>query len=182
MEEEEPIQENKETMIKKHRNKYSVAFKLKVVQLLKKGFSLHLLETKLNIDRHTIRSWKDNEENLLKVRLKDKKYRKNRIAPPIKTFNDEQEENICNFIKEAREKHKAISTKTIVCYASQINANFSKNTNFAKLNWCYHFLKHHGFSIHRVSHIGQNIPSNMQDMKQTFINEVIMKKKTIYST
>ena len=72
MEEEEPIQENKETMIKKHRNKYSIAFKIKVVQLLKKGISLHLLETKLNIDRHTIRTWKDNEENLLKVRLKDK--------------------------------------------------------------------------------------------------------------
>ena len=31
MEEEEPIQENKETMIKKHRNKYSVAFKLKAI-------------------------------------------------------------------------------------------------------------------------------------------------------
>ena len=72
MEEEEPIQENKETIIKKHRNKYSIAFKIKVVQLLKKGISLHLLETKLNIDRHTIRTWKDNEENLLKVRLKDK--------------------------------------------------------------------------------------------------------------
>ena len=45
------------------------------------------------------------------------------------------------------------------------------------MNWCYRFLKRHGFSIRRVSHIGQNIPSNMQDMKQAFINEVIMKKK-----
>ena len=35
--------------------------------------------------------------------------------------------------------------------------------------WNYRFLKRHGFSIRRVSHIGQTIPENMNNLIDNFI-------------
>lgn len=45
--------------------------------------------------------------------------------------------------------------------------------------WCYSFLKRQGFSIRRVSHIGQTIPENMNKLKASFSDNVIQMKKKI---
>ena len=39
-------------------------------------------------------------------------------------MSDIQEESICNFILEFREKNKAVGTKSIVCYVGKINYQF----------------------------------------------------------
>ena len=43
--------------------------------------------------------------------------------------------------------------------------------------WCYQFIKRNGFSIRRVSHIGQSIPEYMNTLKDSFVKEVILKRK-----
>ena len=43
--------------------------------------------------------------------------------------------------------------------------------------WCYRFIKRNGFSIHRVSHIEQSIPEDMNTLKDSFVKEVILKRK-----
>ena len=84
-------------------------------------------------------------------------------------MSDIQEDNICNFIIDCREKNKAIGTKSIVCYASKINDKFAENKIKTKLMWCYRFLKRNRFSIRRISHIGQTIPENMNNLIDTLI-------------
>ena len=36
-----------------------------------------------------------------------------------RNFTDVQENDKCNFIREARKNHKAVITKSVVCYASK---------------------------------------------------------------
>ena len=40
--------------LKARKNKFIVKFKLEVVEMIKKGISLHTIENKWNIDRHTL--------------------------------------------------------------------------------------------------------------------------------
>ena len=51
------------------------------------------------------------------IKNKGKRYRKNRIGGINKTMREEEEEEICKFIKEVRENKKAIGTKSVVAFA-----------------------------------------------------------------
>ena len=53
-----------------------------------------------------MRKWKNDEEKLKLVKNKDKKYRTNRGGEIKRTMIESQENDICNFIKENREKKK----------------------------------------------------------------------------
>ena len=169
MESKSESKEKEGIQIKTRRNKYEVKFKLEVIGMVKNGTSLHYIEDKYKIDRSTIRNWKKNEDELLQVKYNKNKFRKKRNNGIIKNILYTQEENICNFIIDCREKNKAIGTKSIVCYAGKINAKIAENKIKTKLMWCYRFLKRHGFSIRRVSHIGQTIPENMNNLIDTLI-------------
>lgn len=119
---------------------------------------------------------KNDEEKLRLVKNKDKKYRTNRGGEVKRTMTESQENDICNFIKENREK-KAKGTKSIICYGSKINQKFEEKSLKTKLVWCYRFIKRNRFSIRRVSHIGQSIPEDMDNLKDSFVKEVILKRK-----
>lgn len=45
--------------------------------------------------------------------------------------------------------------------------------------WCYRFIRRHGFSIRRIGHKGQTIPESFDKLQNSFIEEVIMKKKNL---
>ena len=92
-------------------------------------------------------------------------------------MTESQENDICNFIKENREKKKATGTKSVICNAGKINPKFEEKSLKTKLMWCYQFIKRNGFSIRRVSHIGQSIPEYMNTLKDSFVKEVILKRK-----
>ena len=169
MESQSETKEKEGIQIKFRRNKYEVKFKLEVIEIIKDGTSLHSIEDKYKINRSTIRNWIKNEDELLQVKYNKSKFRKNRKSGIIRIMSDTQEENICNFIIDCREKNKAIGPKSIVCYTGKINAQFAENKIKTKLMWCYRFLKRHGFSIRRVSHIGQTIPENMNTLIDTLI-------------
>ena len=66
----------------------------------------------MNLDRSMVRRWKANEELLRLIKNKDKKYRKRRNGGIKRTMTESQEKDICNFIKECRERKKAIGTNS----------------------------------------------------------------------
>ena len=72
--------------------------------MINKDISLYAIEEKLKLDRSMMRKWKNDEEKLRLVKNKDKKYRTNRGREIKRTMTESQENNICNFIKENREK------------------------------------------------------------------------------
>ena len=55
--------------------KYSIDIKIKIINLIKGGNSLHPTEEKHGIDRHCIRDWLNNEEKLIIINNKTEKYR-----------------------------------------------------------------------------------------------------------
>ncbi len=104
------------------------------------------------------------------------KYRKKRKFKVIRNFTEKEEECIISFIFDARDKNKPVSTRSVISYADTIKYKFSKKSVKTKLRWCYRFIKRHGFSIRRITHVGQSIPENI---KNSFINEVIKLKKEL---
>ena len=100
---------------------------------LNNGISLHSIENKLNIDRHTLRKWKQQESDLKLVKNKDIKFRKNRIGRLYKNFSDIQKNDICKFITNERKNNLAVSTKSVICYASKINIEFANKKTLTKL-------------------------------------------------
>ena len=51
--------------IKRKKNKYSIDFKIKVLDMLKQGTSLHTIENKMKLDRSMVRKWRNNEDPLV---------------------------------------------------------------------------------------------------------------------
>ena len=97
----EPIEEKQKENIelKPRRNKYTVKFKLEVINMIKKAISLHTIIKTWKIDRHTLRNWKNNEDQLKLVNNKDKLFRKNRSGFIYRNFSPTEEENIFNLSK-----------------------------------------------------------------------------------
>ena len=99
-----------------------------------------------------MRKWKKNDEEKLRlVKNKDKKYRTNTGGEIKRTMTESQEND--NFIKENREKKKAKLTKSVICYAGEINQKLEEKYLKIKLMWCHRIIKRNGFSIRRVSHV-----------------------------
>ena len=102
-----------EDKIKKGHKKYSVEFKLKVIELIKLNFSIHYISNKLSIDRKTIREWLQKEDCLKIVSNKGKQFRCNRNTGKT-TYFSEEELKIYNWIIECRESGKPLSTKSVI--------------------------------------------------------------------
>jgi hypothetical protein len=56
--------------------------------------------------------------------------------------------------------------------------HLKKKTN-TKLRWAYRFLKRNGFSIRRITHLGQIIPTDNNDIKTKFIADIIKARKDL---
>lgn len=87
-----------EEKIKKGHKKYTIDFKLKVIELVHLNFFIHFISNKLNIDRNTIREWLKNEDSLKLVSNKDKKFRSNRNTSYNTYFSPEEESKIYNWM------------------------------------------------------------------------------------
>ena len=121
--------------------KYTVEFKLKVINLIESGLSLHMISDKLNIDRKVLRDWCNKKDYLLDVQNKNTKFRCHRDNEDKKIFSNKQEEEIKNWIIDIRKKHLPLSTKTLISFAGKLNHSFEEKKIKAKLRWAYRFLK-----------------------------------------
>ena len=94
--------------------KYTVDFKIKVLKLIHLNYSLHLLSNKLNIDRKTLREWKEKETSLQLVKNKVIKYRCNKTKGFIKVYNDEEEDQIYNGLLQKEKINYQLAQKVFV--------------------------------------------------------------------
>jgi len=161
----------------KHK-KYNIEFKLKVLKLIDLNVSLYQISAKLGIDRNILRDWKKKREQLLDVKNKNKQYRCKRTKG-LNTIFTEEELIIKNWIVSCRKNYAPVSTKSLICYAGNIKEKFKDKDLNLKLQWAYRFLKRYGFSIRRISHIGQFIPREQNDIKTNFIEEIIKARKEL---
>ena len=68
----------------------------------------------------------------------------------------------------------------MVCYAGNLNSAFKAKSLKVQLRWSYLFLRRHGFSIRRISHVCQFIPRDSSELKTKFINDIINARKNLY--
>lgn len=163
----------------KHK-KYSIEYKLKVLKLIDLGVSLHKINENLGIDRKTLRDWKDKKNQSLEIKNKDKRFRCKRTTGLTTFFPEDDEIIIKNWIISCRKKYVPVSTKSLVCYAGNINPTFKAKSLKVQLRWSYRFLRRHGFSIRRIFHVGQFVPRDSSQLKTKFINEIIDARKNNY--
>ena len=94
-----------------------------------------------------MREWKDKKNEFLEIKNKETRFRCNRTTG-LKTFFSEDEEIILkNWIISCRKKFAPVSSKSLVCYAGNLNSAFKEKSLKVKLRWSYRFLRRHGFSI-----------------------------------
>ena len=159
--------------------KYTVDFNLKVLNLINLGYSLHSISNKLNIDRKTLRDWKDKESSLVNVNYKNIKYRCNKTTGNTKVFTDEEEDQFYQWIIIKRGNKFPIRTKSLTCYAEIINKDFSNKAINTQLQRAYRFLHRYDFSIRNIRHIGQTQPVKKELLQKNFIDKIITKRKEL---
>lgn len=115
----------------------------------------------------------------MKVQNKDNSFRCNRTIGLHIFFIDNEEIEIIKWIAEMRTKGYPASTKSLICFLGKINPKFKEKKFNQQLNWAYLFLKRKGFHIRRVSHIGQKVPKQRNDIKSQFFSEIINLRKGI---
>ena len=54
------------------------------------------------------------------------------------------------------------------------------NSYHALMNWCYRFLKLIGYSIRKVTHIGQELKENSKDLTFKFFTCIYSNRKELY--
>jgi len=156
--------------------KYSIDLKLKVLKLLDLNVSMHKIEDRLGINRKTIREWRDKKNLFLDINAKSVRYRCNRVKGLNTIFSEEEELKIKLWIIECRKQLCPISTKSLVAYASKMKEDFNIKHINVKLRWAYRFLKRYGFSIRRITHLGQFIPRLHSEIKKKFIENIISER------
>ena len=119
--------DNLENEIKKGYKKYSIDFKLKVINLVHLNISIHSISNKLGIDRKLIRDWVNKEATLSGIPNKDSRFRINKSSGIVKIFTDFEEDMILEWLSERRRNNLLVSTKSLISYASSLKDNFSNN-------------------------------------------------------
>ena len=119
--------DNLENEIKKGYKKYSIDFKLKVINLVHLNISIHSISNKLGIDRKLIRDWVNKEATLSGIPNKYSRFRINKSSGIVKIFIDLEEDMILEWLSERRRNNLTVSTKSLISYASSLKDNFSNN-------------------------------------------------------
>ena len=66
--------DNQENELKKGYKKYSIDFKLKIINLVRLNISIYSISNKLGIDRKHILDWDNKEAYLSEIHNKDSRY------------------------------------------------------------------------------------------------------------
>ena len=119
--------DNLENEIKKGYKKYSIDFKLKVINLVHLNISIHSISNKLGIDRKLIRDQVNKKATLSEIPNKYSRFRINKSSGIVKIFTDLEEDMILEWLSERRRNNLTVSTKSLISYASSLKDNFSNN-------------------------------------------------------
>ena len=133
--------DNLENELKKRYKKYSIDFKLKIINIVHLNISIHFILNKLGIDRKLILDWVNKEATLSEIHNKDSRYRINKSSGIVKIFTDHEEDMILEWLSERRRNNLSVSTKSLISYVSSLKVNFANNNLTAKLKWAYRFIK-----------------------------------------
>ena len=129
----------------KLKNKYSIKFKLKCLDLIK-ILGIYRTALILKINRKCIRNWYKNRQKLYDIEEKISTYRLPGGGNKIK--NPKKEAEMVLFMNRCKEIGIILNTKLIVQEYCRICPDMKKYSKSSLKNWCYRFLKRNNFFIY----------------------------------
>lgn len=167
---------------------FSLAFKLRIIKLhFEARASITSLSKIYHIERKVIRQWIKTAQKIKESRYRLKRCRiKRKISPRFPDFENE----LKNWIREARDNGRVVSGRAIKARAMQLavqmklsNFNCSSGKlhfNFFKIKiesliiksgWLYKFLSRANLSLRRITTNGRELPANTKEVIKQYIDE-----------
>ena len=173
----ENINQNPNKKVKYKRKTYRIEQKLKVVNELKNS-SINALEKKYGISGKNIRRWRDQKEELEKIKYK--KFKNNIGGAGHPSQNLDIEEQLELFIKRNREIDIAVNSYEVVCEAIKLKPELINKSYGSLMKWCYRFLTRIGYSIRDITHQAEELKRNSKELALNFFNCIYKLRKEIF--
>ena len=167
--------ENAPINVKLKKNAYTIDFKLKCIQKVESGVSIHKVAEIAGVDRSSLRDWIKQKDELLKKDHKQNSFRLQGAGKKPMTI--EIEEQLIKFILECRHQQIALNSHEIITKAQSLTDALEGKSYKSLMNWCYKFLKRAGFSIRKPTHIGQPLKEDSNALFDRFIFNIITFRK-----
>lgn len=127
-----------------------------------------------DIDERCVRRWRKEKDVLEKMPRQKRARRGGKVSWPV------LEANLEKWIKDQREKNLPVSTVRIRMQAKMI-AEQMGITNFkGGPHWCYRFMRRKKLSVRVRTTVGQALPADWQEKKQSFlqyVHKIIVEEK-----
>ena len=173
----ENINQNPNKKVKYKRKTYRIEQKLKIVNELKNS-SIKALEKKYGISGKNIRRWRDQREELEKIKYKKFKNNIGGAGHPSQTLDIEQQLEL--FIKRNREIDIAVNSHEVVCEAIKLKPELINKSYGALMKWCYRFLTRIGYSIRDITHQAGELKKNSKELALNFFNYIYKLRREIF--
>lgn len=80
----------------------------------------------------------------------------------------EIEDELCSFIEQCNSLGIAIGLTEIINESLKLDTILKNKSIFPLLTWYYLFIRSNGFSIHKITHIGEAESHNSKEYTETF--------------
>lgn len=146
---------------------YTVKFKIEAVEYAEKN-SISAAAKKYNVDRKTIREWKEKKADIVALVKRAGKSRKRLDGAGRKPLSEVLEERIVSWITDRRDKRLRVSRKLIMKKAKLLYLDMKEDHALvhggdfvASKGWLENFMKRHGLSLRRKTSIAQKDPDQL---------------------
>lgn len=154
----------------RQRKQYSVEFKLNAVKLLETNLNnIRKTSISLNVDRKTLRRWKNQKFSLL---LCNKKRTAKKTGCGRKSFFPITEKQLSLFIDYERKVHKRVITRRRLLERARV---ISKNIypNFkGTYSWVSRFLKRNNYCFRKITHTGQMDNDTFEEIRNKILEHL----------
>jgi len=128
----------------KYRNKYSIQFKLKSIELVN-ILGIYRTSIILGIDKKCIKNWYFQRYNFQKIIKANCSYRLPGAGKKVKY--PKKEEELMYFIIKCKEIGIFLNSNLIIEEYCRICPDVNKNSNSSLRKWYYRFLKRYNYSL-----------------------------------
>ena len=159
------------------RNSYTVAFKISVVEWLRKNeASCHKAAKEFSIDRKRVREWSERYDVLKQhgggVSGKHRKLSTGR-APLSADLN----QRVFDYLEEERSEGRPVSNDALMAKAAQIAGGLGLEDFKASRGWLWRWKRRNNVGMHTGTNTSQKVPADYVDLLHRFRKTIIAHRK-----
>ena len=141
--------------MKRKRNDYDVAFKLKVVEFAK-SYSNRAAEREFGVTEKMVRDWRNQENKMLTIETQSLK-KMRMVSSPY----DDLEEKLTEWVLDLRSNGLRVTRMNIRHRALQIAKERGQSDFKASAGWCTRYMRRNNLFLRQKTHIAQKLPKHV---------------------